>query len=195
MRQTLFVACLVLMLGLTTPAEGQLRSDVLSEESTVRLYDQAASGFSLNRFFSPAHFQMSHSLEFSTGSYGGSASSMGMYTNSMMWRFSHRLAARVDVAMAYSPYQDDRLQGVTGANNNRVFLKNAEIAYRPTENSQIHLSFRQSPYGSYMSPYGSGGYGRGGYGYDDYNYRGRSGGVFEARFGPNDRDLFWNNRN
>lgn len=194
MRQSLFVACLVLTLGLTIPAQGQLRSDALSEESTVRLYDQSSSGFSLNRLFSPAHFQMSHSLEFSTGSYGGAASSMGMYTNTMSWRFSQRLAARMDISMSYSPYQDERLQDVTGANNSRIFLRNAEIAYRPTENSQIHLSFRQSPYGSYMSPYGYGGYG-GYHGYDNYGYRGRSGGFMEARFGPNDRDLFWDRRN
>lgn len=192
MRHSLFVACLILTLGLTVPTQAQLRSDVLAEDATVRLYDHGQSGFSLNRLFSPAHFRMSHSLEFSTGSYGGTSSSLGMYTNTMMWRFSQRLAARVDVSMAYSPYSDERLQGVTGSNNGRIFIRNAELAYRPTKNSQIHLSFQQSPYGSYMSPYG---YGHSGLGYRDYRYRGRSGGIFEARFGPNDRDLFWNDRN
>ena len=190
MRHSLFVASLILTLGLTVPAQGQLRSDVFSEDAAVRLYDHANSGFSLNRLFSPAIFQMSHSLEFSTSSFGGNASSLGMYTNTMTWRFSQRVAARVDVSMSYSPYSDDRLQGVTGSNNNRIFIRNAEFAYRPTKNSEIHLSFRQSPYGSYMSPSGYGGYDRGNYG-----FRGRSGGVFEARFGPNDRDLFWDRKN
>ncbi|GMQ82950.1 MAG: hypothetical protein BMS9Abin05_2420 [Rhodothermia bacterium] len=192
MRHSVFVACLILTLGLTVPVQGQLRSDVLSEDATVRLYDQGQSGFSLNRFFSPANFRMSHSLEFSTSSFGGNSSSLGMYTNTMMWRFSQRLAARVDIAMAYSPYSDERLQGVTGSNNGRIFIRNAEFAYRPTKNSEIHLSFRQSPYGSYMSPYG---YGYSGYGNRNYGFRGRSGGMFEARFGSNDKDLFWDDRN
>ena len=191
MRHSLFVACLILTLGLTVPAKGQLRSDVLTEDATVRLYGHEKSGFSLNRLFSPTIFQMSHSLEFSTGSFGGNSSSLGMYTNTMMWRFSQRLAARVDVAMAYSPYSDERIQGLTGSNNGRVFIRNAEFAYRPTKNSEIHLSFRQSPYGSYMSPYG---YGNSGYGNRNYGFRGRGGGIFEARFGPNDQDLFRDDR-
>ncbi len=192
MRNSVFVVCLIMTLGLTVPVQGQLRSDVLSEDATVRLYDYGQSGFSLNRLFSPAIFRMSHSLEFSTGSFGGNSSSLGMYTNTMMWRFSQRLAARVEVAMAYSPYSDERLQGVTGSNNGRVFIRNVEFAYRPTKNSQIHLAFRQSPYGSYMSPYG---YDNSGYGNRNYGFRGRSGGIFEARFGPNDKDLFWDKRN
>lgn len=189
MRQSLFVVCLILTLGVTAPAQGQLRSDVISEDASVRLYDYGQTGFSLNRYFSPAHFRMSHSLEFSTGSFGGETSSLGMYTNTMMWQFSQKLAARLDISMAYSPYSDERLQGLTGDNNGRIFIRNAQVAYRPTENSRIQFSFQQSPYGSYASPYGYNRYGNGRYG-----YRGRGGGSFQARFGPSDRDLFWNDR-
>ena len=193
MRQSLFVLCLIFTLGVTVPAEGQLRSDTALEEARVRLYDYGQTGFSLNRLFDPLHFRMSHSLEFSSGSYGGSASSMGMYTNTMMWQFNQKLAARLDVAMSYSPFSDERLQGVTGNNSGRVFIRNAEIAFRPTENSRIHLSFQQSPYGQYASPYGQYGYGMSGYGMSGYG--GRRGSSATARFGSVERDLFWNDRN
>ncbi len=71
MRHSLFVACLILTLGLTVPTQAQLRSDVVTEDATVRLYDHGQSGFSLNRFFSPAHFRMSHSLESPPSKVGG----------------------------------------------------------------------------------------------------------------------------
>jgi len=192
MRQSLFAACLIVLLGVTAPAQAQLRSDAALHDAKVRLYDFGKPGFSLNSLFDPSHFRMRHSLEFSAGSYGGAASSMGMYTNSMMWQFSQRLAARLDVSMAYSPYSDERLQGLTGGNNGRVFVRNAEIAYRPSENTRIHFSFQQSPYGYYASPYGYG-YGRGGIGRVGYGTW--SGSLFEARYGSSDQDMFWNDRN
>jgi len=189
MRHSLFAAVLIVMLGVTAPVQAQLRTEVAAHETRTRLYDFDRSGFSLNSLFDPAHFRMSHSLEFTAGSYGGASSSMGMYTNTMMWQFNRKVAARLDVSMAYSPYSDDRLQGLTGGNSGRVFIRNAEVAYRPSENTRIHLSFRQSPYGYYASPYGSSRYGGSGYG-----YRGWGGAGFDAGFRTSDRDLFWNDR-
>ena len=186
MRSSIFAFCLIALLALSTPAQAQLRSAGSIHETSVRLYDQGSVGFSLSRFFTPQHFQMSHSFEMSSSSFGG-GSTMSMYTNSMRWHFNSKLAARLDVSAAYSPLGDNRLTSVTGRSPGQVFISNAEIAYRPSENVQIYLSMRRSPYGSYMSPYGS--YGGRGYGYDRY-----SGSSFHANFGPSSQDLFWNNR-
>lgn len=180
MRRTLFTVCFILLLGLSIPADAQLRSQPGAENASVRVYEYGGTGFSLNKFFSPAHFRMSHSFEFSTGSFGG-GSSVGMYTNSMMWQFSSKLAARADVAYAYSPPGSNNLNNAFGNNGGRLFVRNLEIAYRPSENMQIHLSYRQSPYGGY---YGPGGYG-GGYG-------NRTGGLFSASYGGDSRNMFWN---
>jgi hypothetical protein len=194
MRQSLstlsvFALFVVALLFAVSPAEAQLRTDAVSSDGSVKLYDQGQSGFSLNKFFSPAHFQMSHSFELSTGSYGGGSSSLGMYTNSMMWQFSSKLAARADVAFAYSPDGgNNNLNNVVGGGNSgQVFVRNAEIAYRPSKNMQIHLSYRNNPNGGYYGSNGYGGYG-GGYG-NSY----RSGGSFEATYGRDSRDMFWNN--
>ncbi|WP_457652187.1 hypothetical protein [Rhodocaloribacter sp.] len=177
MRKALFISCIVLMLGVTPPAKAQLRQDVNVQNAPVRLYDQ--SGFTLNKFFSPAHFRMNHSFEMSAGSFGGRTSSLAMYTNTMAWQFSSKLAARVDVAFAFSPLGNGGLGGVSRGNQGRVFLRNAEIAWRPTENMQLNISVRQSPYGLYASPYGA--YGP----YGGYN-------RFSAGFHSGSRDLFWN---
>ena len=122
-----------------------------------------SSGFALNKLFDPSIFRMNQSVEFSASSFGGGVSSMGMFTNSMMWQFNEKLAARVDMSVAYSPNANQQFNNSSGGlnGNAQVFVRNAEVAYRPSENVQIHLSFSQSPYGYYASPYG---YGRG-YGY------------------------------
>ena len=183
MQKALFILCFVTFLGLSVPAQAQLRQDVISETAPAKLYEQSGAGFSLNKFFSPAHFKMSHSVEFSAGSFAGQTTSLGMYTNTMMWQFNQKLAARVDVAVAYSP--QNNVGSLTGSGNNaRVFLRNAEVVYRPTEKSRLHLSFRQSPYGAYASPYGY-------YGYRPYGYYGRYN-SFNAAYSTQPADLFWN---
>lgn len=179
MRNILSLIVLVILLGVTLPAQAQLRTQVGNQQSTAKLYGTDGSMFSLNRLFSPEHFKMSHSYEMSFGSFGGSSSSLGMYTNSMMFQFNDKLAARVDLSFAHQPFGSSAMMG--DQKNGQFFLRNAEVAYRPSENLQLHLSVRQSPYGSYMSPYGH--YGHGYYGMH----------RFSAGFGGTD-DLFWNDR-
>lgn len=184
MRKLLSLVCLVVFLGLAMPAQAQLRSDVRSSQSPARLYGPDGPAFSLNKLFSPEHFRMSHTYEMSFGSFGGQTSSLGMYTNTMMFQFNQKLAARVDMAFAHSPFGNGMNNPLgPDADRGRVFLRNAEIAYRPSENMRLHLAFRQSPYGGYMNPYGY-------YGNPYYGY----GSSFYGVFGTSDRDLFWNDR-
>jgi len=178
MRKSLYIVFLVLLTLYASPAEAQLRQDAAVANAPVRLYGETGPTFALNRFFSPEHFRMSHSFELSSSSWGGYGGTLAMYTNSMAWQFSSKLAARVDLAMAYSPTGSNPGVSVTGDNGSRVFLRNAELAFRPKENMLLHFSVRQSPYGRYASPYG--GY----YGYDAWNLNPYSG-TSESR-------LFWN---
>lgn len=176
MRKTLSLLCLVAFLTFAVPAQAQLRGDVQAERAPTRLYDAGGASFLLNKIFSPAHFQMRHSYEMSVGSAGGNSYSLGAYTNTLAWQFNDKLAARADVSVAFSPFGSS-----FGLDNQgpQVFLRNAEIAYRPTENTILHFQVRQSPYGSYVSPYGY----RAPYGYSSYNaYRGPS------------HNLFWQDR-
>lgn len=184
MRNIFSLVVLVILLGVTVPAQAQLRTQVGNQQSTAKLYSTDGPAFALNRLFSPEHFKMSHSYEMSFGSFGGNSSSLGMYTNTMMFQFNEKLAARVDLSFAHQPFggSQQSLLGENG-NNGQFFLRNAEVAYRPSENVRLHLSVRQSPYGSYMSPYGHYGYGR--YGHYGMN-------SVYAGFGDRSNDLFWN---
>lgn len=178
MRATLSLLCLVFLLSVAQPADAQLREDVRARNAPTQLYGSNTGVDLFNKLFSDEHFRMAHSYEMSFSSFGGNSASMGMYTNTMMWQFSDELAARVDVSLAHSPFggtafgQQDQ--------NPRVFLRNAEVAYRPAENVEFRFMMRQSPYGSYMGPYGAS--------YSPYQ---RTPGAFGAM---RSHDLFWNDR-
>lgn len=173
MRKTLTLLCLVALLGVTLPAQAQLRDQVRPQQAPTKLYDDGAASFLLNTIFSPEHFQMHHSYEMSMGSMGGDSYSMGMYTNTMAWTFNEKLAARMDVSVAFSPFNND-VMGMAENNGARVFLRNAEVMYKPADNVFLHFQVRQSPYGRYMNPYGY---------YNPYR---------AAPAGLRSHDLFWN---
>lgn len=152
MRTALPLLCLVFLLSMTAPAHAQLRETAQRNRSVqTQLYDTGSAAVNaLGDLFGAEHFRMSHSYEASFSSFGGQSSSMGMYTSSMMWQFNSDWAARADVSVAHP------LTGGSafGSQKPRVFLRNAEVAYRPSDNMEFRLQVQQSPYGRYMSPYG-----------------------------------------
>jgi hypothetical protein len=154
MRTVLVIAALVAWISATQPANAQYRRDVPAETPPAKVYNEGPR-FSLDRLFSPEYFQMHHSYELSFGSYGGGMS-LGEYTNTMLWRFSPKVAARLDVGLLHTPFGAGPGMNLPNGQQSysKLYLKNAEIAYRPTQNMAIHLSVRQSPYGYYLSPYG-----------------------------------------
>jgi hypothetical protein len=171
MRTALSLLCLVFILSVTAPAQAQLRETAQQSRSVqTQLYDTGSAAVNaLGDLFGAEHFRMSHSYEASFSSFGGEASSMGMYTSSMMWQFNSNWAARADVSVAH-PFTGGN---AFGSQEPRVYLRNAEVAYRPSENMEFRVQVQQSPYGRYMSPYG---------------YHSRSNSAFTPR-----SNLFWQN--
>lgn len=166
MRSVALTAVLALALSLSVSA--QPRVEVSERPSPVALYDGAsapAAPITLGRLFNAQTLRFSQSYEMSYNGGAGGSVGLGVYTAGVQWQPSSRLAARVDVGVAHSPFGSSGVQSALGFDEQptRVFLRNAEIAYRPTENSLLTLSVQQSPYGAYASPYGIGGpYGAGG---------------------------------
>lgn len=170
----------------TTPVQAQLRTDVPGRPAPVALSD-APQPLSLGSLFNANTLKFSHSYEMSYSAMGGSSLGLGIYTTSLRWQPSDRLAARVDVGVAHSPFGDGTTQQSLGFGPDtpaRPFLRNAELAYRPTDNSLIQLRVQQSPFGRYASPYGTNAYG--GYGYDS-----GFGTSIHARYASDSDDLFW----
>lgn len=181
MRKTVLLAGF--LIAFAGAADAQFKDAAPLTRPSSRIYDAAGTaGLALGKVFNPSIFRMSHSFEMSAGSFGGRGYSLGMYTNTMQWQFSSKLAARMDVSMAYSPMNKAATAFGFGQQRPQVFLRNAEVAWKPSEKIRINLQVRQDPYaryhyGYYGDPYGYGRYGRHGY--------------MHGGFGTSDRDLFW----
>lgn len=105
-------------------------------------------------FINPSNFSMQHSYGMSYSSFGNQGVALGMYTNSLFYKFSDKLNIRVDASLVHSPYSsfgEDHQNQLGG-----IYLNRAEINYRPSEDSRISVGFYSNPYG-YNRPYGYGG--------------------------------------
>ena len=104
--------------------------------------------------FNPERFSMRHSYSFSYMLMSGTNVGIGMYTSSMFYKISDPLDARLDISLMHSPFSS---YGKQFENNlNKLFVKRAELNYRPFDNMLIQLQYRQLPYsfyGGYYSPY------------------------------------------
>ncbi|MEL6442948.1 MAG: hypothetical protein AAFQ86_01765 [Bacteroidota bacterium] len=184
-----FATVVLALLLIAAPAEAQFRTDAPGRPAPVMVTENPG-GAALGRFFSGDKFKLSHSYEMSYSSFGSAGGfGMGLYTTSLRWQPTANLAGRVDVGVAHAPFGSSDLQSAFGFSEDQpaqVFIRNAELAYRPTENSLIRLQFSQNPFA------------RGGYGYGNpgmYGYSPYFGGSsFRASYGSSDYDaLFWRN--
>jgi hypothetical protein len=160
MRYLPFVV-LLLALFAAQQAQAQLRADVPARPAPVAVYEQP-TGFALGQLFNAETLRLSHSYELSYSSFGGQGIGVGLYTSSLRFQPSDRLAARVDVGVAHSPFGSSALQSRFGFSSEQpaqIFLREATLAYRPTENSMITFSFQQSPFGGFYGPLGFSPYG------------------------------------
>ncbi len=111
---------------------------------------------SLFGFLSSDNFSMKQSINMSYSSFGSEGLAMGVYTNSMAFKLSNRLNVQADVSIVNSPYSSF---GKNFQNNlNGIYLSKAAINYKPWDNFNVTLQYRNVPT-SYYSPYGYGYYG------------------------------------
>ncbi|MEL7374176.1 MAG: hypothetical protein AAGJ36_06895 [Pseudomonadota bacterium] len=174
MRSLVLIAALALLLA--APASAQLQADVPTRTATVEVVESAgAPTLSLAGLFNAETLKLSHSYEYGYQSSAFGDLGLGVLTTSLQWQPSARLAGRVDLGVAHGAMGS--LAGAAGFSPEapaRLFLQNAELAYRPTANSVIQLQVRQTPYGSACT----------------YGYRGQ---CSQSRFSASGANsgLFW----
>ncbi len=116
-------------------------------------------------FFNPNNFSMKHSVSLSYATAGGNAVSLGVYTNSIMYKFSDKLNIQVDASLVNSPYSSF---GKNFSNQiNGIYLSKAEVNYQPSETFKMSLRFSQYP-GNYYNRFGY--YSGFSSFYDDHNF-------------------------
>ncbi|GAB5535580.1 MAG: hypothetical protein Rubg2KO_18290 [Rubricoccaceae bacterium] len=184
MRSAVLALCL-LGLVLAAPAQSQAIADRPGQQAPVSVYASPETP-TLKQLFNAQTLRVSQSYEFSYAGGGAGTMGLGVYTASLRWQPNARLAGRVDLGVAHSPFSSGLYESALGANSEqpRVFLRNAELAWKPTESSMVRFQVQQSPYGAYASPYGASPYGAGRY--TPY------GSSFGAQVGSSNSDaLFW----
>jgi len=116
------------------------------------------SGPSLFGFLGSDNFQMHHTYSLSYSSFGNNGLALGVYTNSMLYRFSDNLNVQADISVMHSPYSSfgkEFQNSLTG-----IYLSRAALNYSPWKDFQINIQYRNSP--AYYPGYYNG--------YNYYNY-------------------------
>lgn len=147
------LAVLIATLALASAvSSAQFKSQVGQETqvSVNKLGDPSPLSY-LFGWFNPDKFMMRHSFDMSYTTFGGQGLSLGSYTNSMMYQFADNLNARADIAFSFSPYNS--IAQFNKSDFSKVYLKNAEVNYKPWDNTYISLSYRQMPYRYYSGYY------------------------------------------
>jgi hypothetical protein len=87
---------------------------------------------------------MTHSLNMTYSTFAGRGIALGIYTNSMMFRFSDNLNIQLDASIVNSPYSTF---GKDFQNNiNGLHLSRAAINYRPWKDVFISLQYNSYPF-------------------------------------------------
>lgn len=152
------------------PAPGQFRSQLQTETRVAEaMIEDNTLPSILFGWFDASRFQMRHTLSFGYSTFGGEGVSLGTYTNSMRYQFADNLSARADVSISYSPYNSFSKYGQGYNALTGIYLSNAQINYRPWENTLITLQYRRAPYPGYYGAFGNPFYGyHGGSFYDPF---------------------------
>ncbi|MBI9071974.1 MAG: hypothetical protein JEY94_10265 [Melioribacteraceae bacterium] len=146
---------LVVLVFLTSITFGQFKKDIENPIS-IRdgVFNDNPSGLLLD-FLGIEDFSMNHSVEMSYSSGAGQGVALGVYTNSMAFKFSDKLQLEVDASMVNSPYSSfgkDHMNQING-----IYLSRAELKYKISDDAHLHIQYQQIPNGLY-SPYGYGFY-------------------------------------
>ncbi|MEI7812986.1 MAG: hypothetical protein WCJ01_11285 [Ignavibacteria bacterium] len=107
-------------------------------------------------FINPNNFQMHHSYSLSYSAFGGNGLAVGIYTNSMLYKFNNELNLQVDASLVHTPYSS--FGKGTMDNINGIYVSRAELNYRPGKDFLINIQYNRLPY-NYYPPNGSVGYG------------------------------------
>ena len=98
----------------------------------------------------PSRVNVRHSYQMGYSTFGGNNYSQGMYLNTLSYEFSIPLSVSVQWGIA-----NQMLPGLNASPmmNDGPFISGAQILYKPTKNTVIHLEYRQVP-GGYGPMYG-----------------------------------------
>ncbi len=115
---------------------------------------RGGSSDSIFGIFNPDNFSMRHSFDLSYSTIGSAGLALGVYTNSMAYKFSDKLNMQADISLVNSPYNSFGSQLTKQING--LYLSRLQLNFNPTDNMSVVVQYRNFPLG-YYSPYYYGG--------------------------------------
>jgi hypothetical protein len=147
-KMAVSVGLLAVMLCFTT-ALAQFKTSIEPRSTVAESILKSDDGGLLFGLFDPNNFSMHHSFSLSYQTFGGQGLSMGMYTNSMMYRFSDNLDVNADISLMASPYNTLGKQYQSSLSG--LFLNRAEAMEEhivpdsvPAVAGELYAAFRVS---------------------------------------------------
>jgi len=142
MRRMVVFASAALLLC-TSAAMAQFKAKVEPKPSVTESIIRPDDGGLLFGWFDPSKLTMHHTFSLSYQTFGGRGLSLGVYTNSLMYKFSDALDIQADISLMHSPFSSfgsKFQQDLSG-----LYLSRAELNYRPWKNTLFHIEYRQLP--------------------------------------------------
>ena len=160
-RILITVLCLIAVLVMVGVIPAFSQPYATSEKSGESILQIKKPGLNLRKMslLDPERFTMNHQYMMSFSSMGGSGNLMGMYLNTMEYRFNMPLVMRMRVAYQSQSAQlfgnNNAYSGQQNIDQGRVFVPSFDIVYKPFKNTTIGFFYRD--YGSvspnYYNPY------------------------------------------
>ncbi len=159
---------MIFVLGLTISTFAQYKNPGFPTE-TVKDGIISQNSNNLFGFINPNNFFMKQSYSLSYSTFGSQGLAMGVYTNSMMYKFSNDFNVQLDASFIHSPYNT---LGKNFTNSiNGFYISKAALNYRPWKDVSISVQYRNVPMSFYQGYYGGyyNGFNNGFYGFDNYD--------------------------
>jgi hypothetical protein len=146
------LAAIIICSGLV--ANAQFKDDNQFTPSVKDGIINANTGGNIFGFINPNNFTMHHSYSLSFSSFGGGNNmALGVYTNSMAYKFNEDLNVQLDASFVHSPYSSF---GKNVQNSiNGIYISNAQLNYQPWKDFHVTVQYRNVP-NSFYGPYGYG---------------------------------------
>ena len=133
--------CILIFFILCGSLLGQLKSQVPKQNVGAMITGNNLS--TIVPFLDPSRFNMHHSFSMSTMSLGGQAMNVAAYTNMI----TDELNTNLHLGTRFRLVQPTSMMGPANYGlNNTQFLYDANLQYRPSENTLIEFNMSNRPY-------------------------------------------------
>jgi hypothetical protein len=139
----IFILAVILAMGVNYSI-AQFRSQPELSTTVSQSLIRPDGGGLLFGWFNPSRLTMHNSYTLSYTTSGSRGFSLGTLTSSFGYKISDPLSLRFDLSLMHSPYStgmgDNFSKNISG-----VYLTNAELNYKPSNDILLKVQFRQFP--------------------------------------------------